>query len=348
MELFSARTPSRYLLLFAEGPSVLFEFPGCAHLAADLPTVDVIRDAEGLSFVSSGGDLASASQRFARDIDGMIKDVDASIDRIGLDRFPLLATDALRRLGYSLVDSDEVLAPARAVKLPIEITFMREAMRRVEPAVARLEQAAKPGMTESELWAEFHYEFLAREGRYVCTRLFQSGANTFPYFNEAGNRKIAAGDLLALDTDVLGYEGYAVDFSRTFVCGGQATATQRRLYGLAREQLEHNASLLAPGRSFADLASRAWPIPEAHQESRYYCIGHGLGMAGEFPNIPHAKVGEPYPLNGAIEPGMVICIESYIGERSAGQGVKLEDQFLITELGVERMSAYEFDAALGG
>jgi Xaa-Pro dipeptidase len=36
MELFCTRTPTRYLLLFAEGPSVLFEFPGCEHLSLGL------------------------------------------------------------------------------------------------------------------------------------------------------------------------------------------------------------------------------------------------------------------------------------------------------------------------
>ncbi len=62
-------------------------------------------------------------------------------------------------------------------------------------------------------------------------------------------------------------------------------------------------------------------------------------MSGEFPNIPHITAGEPYPLTGAIEPGMVICTESYVGLEKSDQGVKLEDQLLINETSVERMSA---------
>ena len=46
-----------------------------------------------------------------------------------------------------------------------------------------------------------------------------------------------------------------------------------------------------------------------------------------------------YPLDGELEPGMVICIESYIGCARSGQGVKLEDQLLVTAEGTERMSA---------
>ena len=54
-----------------------------------------------------------------------------------------------------------------------------------------------------------------------------------------------------------------------------------------------------------------------------------------------------YPLTGRLEAGMVICIESYVGSATSGQGVKLEDQFLIHEDRVERLSTYPFDARLG-
>jgi Xaa-Pro dipeptidase len=83
------------------------------------------------------------------------------------------------------------------------------------------------------------------------------------------------------------------------------------------------------------------------QDSRYYCIGHGLGMSGEYPNIPHKKPHEKYPISGELEPGMVICIESYIGSKEQVEGIKFEDQFLITETGSENMSlGAEFDYRL--
>jgi len=37
---------------------------------------------------------------------------------------------------------------------------------------------------------------------------------------------------------------------------------------------------------------------------------------------------------------MVMCVESYIGKRSGGLGVKLEEQVLITETGHELLSTY--------
>ncbi len=44
---------------------------------------------------------------------------------------------------------------------------------------------------------------------------------------------------------------------------------------------------------------------------------------------------------------MVICLESYVGSEAFGQGVKLEDQFLILDSHTERMSHYPFEARLG-
>ena len=71
-------------------------------------------------------------------------------------------------------------------------------------------------------------------------------------------------------------------------------------------------------------------------------------MSGEFPNIPHAVPEQDYPIDGVVEPDMVLCVESYIGSAKSGQGVKLEDQLLVTESGVERMSAgVPFDERLG-
>ena len=349
MDLFTVRTPSRYLLVVEPGPAVLFEYFGCEHLADGLPTIDEVRAAEGLCTISSGGDPVGAAARMAAGIVGLLHDIDSTIDQLAVDRFPYPVIDALRSHGLRLSDADSVFLPARAVKLPIELPYLREAMTRVDDAVARLEQAIAPGRTEAQVWSEFYGDLIATEGQYVCTRLFQSGPRTFPYFQECSERVLQAGDLVCLDTDACGFEGYSVDFSRTFLCGdGPPTATQRTLYGRACEQLQHNAALLRPGIEFRELAGRAWPVPDEHRDSRYYCVGHGLGLAGEFPNIPHAVDGVPYPLPGVVEPGMVICLESYVGSRTAGEGVKLEDQFLVTTDGVERMSTFGFDDRLGG
>lgn len=349
MMVFCLRAPTRYLLLFAEGPSLLFEYMGSEHLAEALPTVDAVRPATAVSWLGAAGQVQDAARRFAREIADTVRNVDPSVRTLGVDRFHIAALDALRTEGFMLRDADDAFVPARAVKLPIELPYVREAMRHVEAGVGRLEAALQPGRSEAEIWSHLWFELMARDGQYVSTRLCQSGARTFPYFQECSHRRIAAGELLALDTDAVGYEGYCADLSRTFLCGdGPATPAQRELYRHAQEQLAHNAALLAPGRALRELAERAWPCPEEYLPWRYGLIGHGLGLAGEFPNIPHHQPGTPYPLHGQLEPGMVICLESYVGSPRHGQGVKLENQFLIHDTHVEQLSQYPLDARLGG
>ena len=65
MQLFAQRVPSRYLLLFQDGPAILYEYVGCEHLADAYTTVDEIRAAEGLCMISSGGFPEAAAERFA-------------------------------------------------------------------------------------------------------------------------------------------------------------------------------------------------------------------------------------------------------------------------------------------
>jgi Xaa-Pro dipeptidase len=340
MTLFSTRTPARYLLLFAEGPAILYEYFGCEHLAQDLVTIDEVLPARGLCYVSSGGDTEGQAKSMVVEIVAAVEEAGVGVDRLAVDRFPFPCIDALRAAGFKLSDADSILSASRSTKLPGEIALIREALHRVADAAGEMEASIEPGRSETDIWADFSRPFIASGGQYIATRLFQSGPRTFPYFQEAGSRKTEAGDLICFDTDTIGFADYCTDFSRTYLCGEVlARPEQRDLYIKAKDQLDHNVELIKPGVTFREIAERAWSIPDEHRASRYYCIGHGLGMSGEFPNIPHISKGEPYPLPGLVEPNMMICIESYIGSGKSGQGVKLEDQLLVTETGAERMSS---------
>lgn len=352
MTVFGMMGPSRFMLIFADGPTILFEFAGCEHLAKGIATVDEIRQAPGIT-ANSGPGFRDAVRNFAAEIASECRrHIGEGVtvgQRLAVERVDFLLTDALRGQGLEILDATEVLLDARRIKQSEEIIVMREAVHRVEHAVGCVERALKAGSTEIEVWAAFHQDLIARGGEYVSTRLLQSGENTFPYFQEAGERILRDGDLLCIDTDAIGYGGYAVDLSRTFLCGSQEpTKVQRQLYRRAYEQLQHNAALLAPGRSFEEFAYKAWKVPPEHRPYGYYCLLHGLGLCGEHPYVPLHQPGQRYAMAGAFEPGMVLCIESYIGEPKAAQGVKLEDQFLITSDGAERLTSYPFERRLLG
>jgi Xaa-Pro aminopeptidase len=258
-------------------------------------------------------------------------------------------TDALRQRGVTLSEATSVFQTSRMIKQPLELDVMRYAASQVQLAASSLEEAIRPGRTENEVWAEFHKGLIARNGEFVSTRLFQSGVRTFPYFQESSDAVMQAGDLVCFDTDAIGVMNYAVDFSRTFLCGETpATDTQRNIYQIAVEQLEHNASNIKAGRSFEDFARLAYDVPARHRDYGYYVLAHGLGMAGEHPNVPRVDADGSFDFPGEIQENMVLCIESYIGDPETHQGVKLEDQFLVHANSVERLTTYPMCPALNG
>lgn len=349
MTVWGLMGPSRFVLHCVDGPTILFEFNLGEHLSEGLPTITEIRTSTGIT-AKKTPHYRENNERFAAEVVDVLRRVQGS-DRVRLavELVDFTFTDALRARGATLADATPVFQYARMIKQPLELDVMRHAVAQVELAAADLERAIRPGATENEVWAEFHRGLIARDGEFVSTRLFQTGARTFPYFQESSNATMRAGDLVCFDTDALGVMNYAVDFSRTFLCGDvEPTAVQRRLYGIAREQLEHNAANLAAGRSFEEFARMAYDVPAQHRDYGYYVLAHGLGMAGEHPNVPRVAPDGSYDFPGRIEEHMVLCIESYVGDPDTHQGVKLEDQFLVHADSVERLTTYPFAAALDG
>ena len=340
MTIFSMMGASRFALVSVEGPVVMWEFAGAEHVGSS-PVVNEVRTAPGVTAIS-GPDYPAACQRFASEI----RQVLDGGDRLAVERVDHPVTDALRQTGFTLTSATEVFVASRMIKLPGEVEAMMTAMGRVENAVEHMIAHLRPGLSEVEVWSHFHQSLIANGGEYVSTRLVQAAGQTFPYFNEAGDNLIVDRDLFCVDTDAISVGGYAADFSRTYLCGSGATSRQRSLHSLAEEQLANNAGLLKPGLTFAEFARQAWTVPDRHAPYGYYCLAHGLGLSGEYPYLPTGPDEGDYPLTGQFEPGMVVCLESYIGDAELGRGVKLENQYLINAGGFEQMSVLPFDQQL--
>ena len=71
-------------------------------------------------------------------------------------------------------------------------------------------------------------------------------------------------------------------------------------------------------------------------------------LARRGPRIFHKDLFDDLGTDGVLEPGMALCVESYIGEEDGHEGVKLEQQVLITEEGVELLSTFPFEEELLG
>lgn len=349
MQVFHSRNPARYLFVPQFGPVVLHEFVGCAHLAEGLETIDEIRPAITASYVAAGTAIATTEVAWAKQVAGLVREHCGARSAVGVERVNAGAALALRDQGFHLVDAQAPLERARAVKSAEELKCVRASVRATELAVARLRATMKPGLSENELWSVLHQGVIALGGDYVETRLLASGSRTNPWFQECGDRRLAENELVALDTDVVGCHGYYCDFSRTFHTGPRdPTRRQRELYQAAHEQVHHNMELLRAGMSFRDYSRQAWKIPERFVANRYYVSAHGCGMTGEYPYLYHDMDFEESGYDGVLEPGMTLCVESYIGEEGGDEGVKLEQQLLITENGSELLSSFPFETALLG
>ncbi|WP_416900019.1 MAG: M24 family metallopeptidase [Minwuia sp.] len=347
MQVFTQRnTPARYLLLTADR-SILYEFAGCAHLAEGIETVDEVRPAFTASFVSAGPGIAARERAWAKGMAGTLTGLAGAGARVGLERMNAGAAIALAGEGIRVIDAQEPVEMARAIKSDEEVKCIRASLRATERAVAEMRAAIRPGQTENELWSVLVQAVTAGNGDYCETRLLNSGPRTNPWFREAGPRVIGENELICLDTDVVGCHGYYSDFSRTFHSGPEApTEDQKALYRLAHEQVHHNMSILKAGMSFRDYADAAWDIPERYAPHRYYLSAHGCGMTGEYPYLYHRADFPDAGYDGEILPGMTLCVESFIGAGDGGEGVKLEQQVLITPDGQELLSRFPFEAVL--
>jgi Xaa-Pro aminopeptidase len=342
------RNSTRYFFVPTEGPIILFEYPQSAHVSTCLETVQEARNSR-IVWSAVGGRDTDTARPFAQEIAALVREHGRGSMKLGLDRCGHLQALALEREGCEVTDCQQEILHARRIKGAEEIACLRLSMAGAESAVAAVREAVKPGISEQDLFALMYGEVIRQGGEFIETRLLTSGARTNPWFNESSGRRVRPGELVALDTDVIGCFGYFSDFSRTFHCGpGRPSAYQKMLYRLAYDQIQHNIDIIKPGLAYREVAERAWKIPDPFVERRYTSVMHGVGLHGETPFIAHARDFATYGSQGVLEPGMVVSVESYIGEVGGPEGVKLEEEVLITATGHEVISRFPFEEDLIG
>lgn len=350
MTVWSLHNQARYCVVPAVGKAVLFDYANrnCVVAAQPLPAVDERRPARIHSFFDAGEHALRVSREWAAEVHDAVRSMMGSgRHRLAVDRCDLLGFEALRAEGIELIEGQRLMELARSIKCDAEVACERASLAVADIGMQRMREALAPGITENELWAHLHHANIENDGEWIETRLLCSGPRTNPWFQECSDRVIQAGELVAFDTDMVGPFGYCADVSRTLYCGpGTPTASQRQLYQLAAEQVAVNCSLLAPGRSFREYREKAWKIPDKYYELNYGCLFHGIGLVDEWPLVA-PDCADPIAQDGVLLPGMTVCVESYIGERGGVEGVKLEQQVLITGTGHEILSRFPLEPMLG-
>jgi Xaa-Pro aminopeptidase len=344
MGVYSLATCCRCALVAASGAPVLFEHPNSMHVSRKI--LAGVRPMLAWDFC--GTQAAGLAARWAREIRAALSELGVKSNRLAVDRLDAPGFLALQSEGIQIVDSGPLTIEAREIKTPEEIEVLRVNGRIAYAMLADFEAAIRPGVREYELLAVLAHTLIKHQGEYLITRCCAAGRNTNPWTLEAGDRAVAAGDLVFVDTDAIGVEGYFADVSRTFLCGDRPSPEQKEAYRVAHDCVAGMVELVRPGITFEEFARKAPPLPEKYKAQQYEVMVHQAGLEDEGPSVLYPDdPNTPMP-ERELREGMVLCLECYTGEVGGSCGVKLEDQVVVTRGGPENLCPYPYDARLLG
>src|SRR5262245_38673722 len=345
MAVWTAGTFARYCLVPAEGAPILFEYSGSMHVSQK-----VIRDVRPAYTWRFGGTAAGDKAReWAQSIRSALKELGLERERLAVDRLDAPGWLALQAEGLTLTDVGPATVDAREVKTPEEIQLFAINGGIGDAMMTDFRAAIRPGIREYELLAVLSDSLMRRHGEGLFTRLVASGTNTNPWLTEAHDKVVMPGDLVGVDTDANGFEGYVIDISRTFLCGDHPSPGQKEAYRIAYDSVMGMMDLVRPGITFKEFADKARRLPAAYEAQRYPTMVHQAGLEDEGPGIPYpddSRGPRRIMPHRVLQENMVLCLECYAGKPGAPYGVKLEDQVLVTASGPKLICTFPYEAKL--
>lgn len=228
--------------------------------------------------------------------------------------------------GARLIDAGPLLDKFRSRKSPGEVDQIRRAGDLAEAAVHVARLHLRLGMTELEA-ADILIESVKTEEGFH-EPLVQFGPNSAIPHATAGHRPLERGDMVLFDLSGL-VGGYLSDITR-MTTYGDATPEMKNVYGIVLEAQQAAINAAGPGVACqeVDRAARQVITRAGYGEFFTHRTGHGLGL--DIHETPFLVEGN----RSLLEPGQVVTIEPgiYLPGRF---GVRIEDDILITETGVD-------------
>ncbi len=232
---------------------------------------------------------------------------------------------------------DDAVVAMQSVKLPDEIACIRKAIEATEAGYQALKEAVRPGLNELEAFAIAYGAILNSAGAIVpYAGDFQSNSMG----GRARNRAIEAGELYILDTFPT-VHGYWADMSRVFAVGGSPSNLQLEAWEWVVKALEVGEQIAGPGVSAREVHRRMEEVLAGfkHPEAKLlpHHGGHGIGLrAHELPRV------DPV-FDDMFEVGMTFTLEPGVYHPDLRAGIRLEQNYLVTEDGVERLSSFPLE-----
>ena len=216
MQLWNTHNPFRAVLLCADGYMVIWDYKNAPFLADFNPLVKESRAGASMFYFSGGDKIENDAKSFANQVLALVNAHGDSNLRLAVDKIMIQGLRALEKIGFEILEGEEVTEKSRSIKGPDEILAMRCAHHACETAVSEMEIAAREGvpngnLSENDIWAVLHAENIKRGGEWIETRLLASGSRTNPWFQECGPRIVQNNEIIAFDTDLIGSYGICID-----------------------------------------------------------------------------------------------------------------------------------------
>lgn len=233
----------------------------------------------------------------------------------------------------------------RTIKKPCEIAAMRKAEAITGEGIKAMMKAAKDGLYEYQLKAEFD-RALAWNGviNPGFPPIVSAGENNFCIHYYSYKGQMHDGDMVLNDVGAC-WDNEIVDVSRGWPVNGKFSDKQKLLYTCAYNTSNYMFSILRPGlpMKFVDQEIRRYNfeqlkaagVCEKFEDVGTYMWHGGAHHIGyDVHDLVDIQNGERL-----LEPGMVFCVDVGIYHEEWGIGFRLEDNCLITEDGCENLSA---------
>ena len=147
MQVWTGRNPTRYVVVFADGPVVAFEFHNCEHVWNDVTIKAEIRGSTCWNYFNAGPEAASKARQWAREIADLLREHAPSEKRIAVDRLDPEGTYALHEEGIELIDGQALMEQARRIKSADELTVMKASIAAAMSSSMTSKSRASPSLS---------------------------------------------------------------------------------------------------------------------------------------------------------------------------------------------------------
>lgn len=237
--------------------------------------------------------------------------------------------------GVELVDIEPTLYRLRRRKDTDELALLQHAIAATNVMYQRARELVRPGALELDVFNELQ-SVAVRELGEPLTRTgndYQCASRGGPPRNQ---RPAQAGELYILDLGPA-FRGYFADNCRTFAVT-KPTDEQLVAWEHVVQALRYVEQTAQPGKNARELFQEVQTrLDEAPVGSFNHHLGHGIGL---FPHeAPHLN---PF-WDDTLEVGDVFTAEPGLYAPELNAGLRLENDYLVTETGVQRLNDFPLE-----